>query len=114
MTVEDCRSLDANRWMREAILKPCVCQKRELVLVSRRASKAKVIASISYEANCDSPPWVRLSYSVKGDNTAIDYEVRLTMTRPRFGGVRWWFVVPTTSPTRVARTATSQTDSWAD
>lgn len=43
-------------------------------------------------------PLVRLSYSwtqtATGQNESADYPVGLATTRPRFGGLRWWFVCP--------------------
>jgi hypothetical protein len=39
-------------------------------------------------------PWLRLQYTFTASGQAIDYRVRLTTTRQRFGGLRWWFVCP--------------------
>src|SRR5262249_13398702 len=56
--------------------------------------------SISYEVNTLDParPFVRLSYTLTHADTkereSLAYRVELTTTRPRFGGVRWWFVCP--------------------
>jgi hypothetical protein len=33
-------------------------------------------------------------YAVKRTGEALDYRLRLTATRPRYGGLRWWFVCP--------------------
>ena len=35
---------------------------------------------------------MRLRYTANGN--PVDYRVRLTSTRPNFGGLRWWFVCP--------------------
>ena len=43
-----------------------------------------------------------ISDPVRGASHSIEQEIRLTTTRPRFGGVRWWFVCPH-SGTRVGR-----------
>jgi hypothetical protein len=42
--------------------------------------------------------WMRLSYTHEwqGEKQNADYRLRLTATRPRFGGLRWWFVCPLT------------------
>ncbi len=41
---------------------------------------------------------VRLSYSwvwrSSGETESAEYTVGLTTTRPRFGGLRWWFLCP--------------------
>jgi hypothetical protein len=43
-------------------------------------------------------PQLQLSYSWtlggKGEPQSADYEVGLSTTRPRFGGLRWWFICP--------------------
>jgi hypothetical protein len=39
-------------------------------------------------------PWLRLCYTLAASGQAIEYTLRLTATRPRFGGLRWWFVCP--------------------
>jgi hypothetical protein len=46
------------------------------------------------------PPWLRLSTTFKATGFAVDYRVCLTTTRPRFGGLRWWFVCPLTKAGR--------------
>jgi len=46
---------------------------------------------------------VRLSYAnpeAKGEQKELKYDVRLTTTRPRFGGLRWWFLCPLLSDGR--------------
>jgi hypothetical protein len=54
------------------------------------------VASIGYEVNLMRPDqaWMRLHYRRNGKPE--DYTVRLTTTRPNFGGLRWWFVCPIT------------------
>lgn len=51
-------------------------------------------ASIGYEANLMHPDdaWMRLKYT--RNDKPENYTVRLTTTRPNFGGVRWWFICP--------------------
>jgi hypothetical protein len=92
--VEDCRQLDANRWMREGIL-------REGARLSGRwcwfrdASRTVETSSLCYEVDTlDEEGWVRLSYTVNRTGEALDYRIGLTTTAPRFGGRRWWFVCP--------------------
>jgi hypothetical protein len=93
-TVQDCRSLDANRWMREGILKPGSWV-RGAWLWFRDATRTERSSSIDYEVNTqDDPPWLRLFYTFTETQEALDYRVRLDRTRPRFGGLRWWFICP--------------------
>jgi hypothetical protein len=94
--VEDCEALDANRWMREGILAGGV----------RRLGRWRWVYhggrenSIGYDVETLDPDrqFVRLFYTVTQRATqekeALDYRVRLTTTRPRFGGLRWWFICP--------------------
>ena len=93
-TVEQCRSLDAGRWMREDILKAGVRHAGGWCWF-RDAARTQRTADISYEVNTsDAPPWLRLSYTFAASGEAVDYRVPLVTTRPRFGGLRWWFVCP--------------------
>ena len=40
-------------------------------------------------------PFMELTHETRDEPTQrIDYRVRLTTTRPRYGGERWWFVCP--------------------
>jgi hypothetical protein len=92
--VEDCRHLDANRWMREGILKPGVRHSGGWYWF-RDAQRKEVASSIGYEVNTlDGEGWVRLHYRVSRTGEDLDYTLDLTTTAPRFGGLRWWFVCP--------------------
>ena len=53
-------------------------------------------SSLTYEVNTldVTDPWLRLSYTLTRSGEQADYHVRLTTTRPRFGGLRWWFLCP--------------------
>jgi hypothetical protein len=44
--------------------------------------------------------WLHLSYC--HNDKPIDYSVRLTTTTPNYGGLRWWFMCPS-SDARVAK-----------
>jgi hypothetical protein len=90
--VEDCRSLDANRWMREGILQLGIHRSGSWAWF-RDASLKEQTSAIDYEVNTlDVPPWVRLFYTFTQSKDAIDYRIRLVTTEPRFGGLRWWFI----------------------
>jgi hypothetical protein len=92
--VEECLSIDANRWAREGILKAGVRQVGGWQWTYRDGQTN----SISYEVNTlhMGRPLLRLFYSRKGEGEPQqeNYHLRLTTTRPRFGGLRWWFVCP--------------------
>jgi hypothetical protein len=93
-TVEDCRSLDANRWMREGILKAGVHHRGGWNWYN--GATGVQTSSISYEVCTldQAAPWLRLHYHFTGTDVRLDYRVGLPMTRPRFGGPRWWFGCP--------------------
>jgi hypothetical protein len=92
--VEECRSLDANRWMREGILKAGV-HHSGLRSWFRDAQRTETTATIGYEVNTlADPPWLRLHYTFTERQEHVDYQFELSATRPRFGGLRWWFVCP--------------------
>jgi hypothetical protein len=93
--VEACRLLDANRWMREGILKAGTWLRGGWSWF-RDAALTEKTSSIGYEVNtldlrC---PWVRLFYTFTKSQEKVDCRVRLTATQPRFGGLRWWFICP--------------------
>jgi hypothetical protein len=93
-TVEACRSLDASRWMREGILKAGVWHTGSWCWFQDEA-RTKRSADITYEVNTlATPPWLRLHYTFKATGDVVDYRMLLATTRPRFGGVRWWFICP--------------------
>ncbi|MCG2777913.1 MAG: hypothetical protein L6406_19770 [Desulfobacterales bacterium] len=89
-TVEDCRNLDINRWMREGIVKP---NTHRFGVWAWYRDKKKV-ASIGYESDCDgNSGYIRLFYTWN-KTEKVDYQVPLVTTRPHFGGLRWWFICP--------------------
>jgi hypothetical protein len=93
-TVESCRSLDANRWMREGILTARVHQHGGWNWYN--STTGERTSSIGYEVctlDLDAP-WLRLHYNFTASGVSVDYRVRLATTRPRFGGLRWWFLCP--------------------
>jgi hypothetical protein len=93
-TVEDCRSLDANRWMREGILKASVHVSGTWAWY-RDAQRKEMASSIGYEVRTfGGQPWLRLHYTITRTQEEVDYRIALETTRPRFGGLRWWFVCP--------------------
>src|SRR5207248_2490848 len=94
--VGDCLSIDANRWARERILQPGACVRgrwRWTYPSGRSFSAAYEVATLDPDR-----PAVRLSYSwvwtATGQPESACYVVGLTTTRPRFGGLRWWFLCP--------------------
>jgi hypothetical protein len=94
--VEKCLQLDASRWRRDGII-------RAGAVVSgtwRWTYHSGRRFAINYEVDTVdlSSASVRLWYSwirtATKQHESADYRVRLATTRPRFGGLRWWFVCP--------------------
>jgi hypothetical protein len=93
-TVEECRHLDANRWMREGILQAGVWQTGNWCWF-RDAQRTEKTAEVTYEVNTVPEwPWVRLFYRFPHNGVEMNYKIFLTTTRPGFGGLRWWFLCP--------------------
>jgi hypothetical protein len=93
-TVEECRSIDAGRWVREGIIKPGAWVSGSWAWF-RDAARTEQTSSIGYEVNAQAdPPWLRLHYRFTDTQDTLDYRVRLTTTRPPWRGVRWWFICP--------------------
>jgi len=90
--VEDGLSLDLCRLIRQKNIVPGSWVSGSLIW--RNVDTGEQTASIGYEANMIRPDdaWMRLHY--RRDDTPEDYRVRLTTTRPNYGGLRWWFVCP--------------------
>jgi hypothetical protein len=94
--VEDCLSLNVNRWSREGILKAGACVTGNWQSTYQGGGTFRV----NYEANTLDParPFVRLRYSwvwgVTREKESADYPIRLAATRPRLGGLCWWCVCP--------------------
>jgi hypothetical protein len=94
--VEDCLSLDANRWMRAGILRAGIQRAGSWEWTYTRGRRC----SISYEVLTQDMETarLRLTYSRRRagaeEKESVDYHVRLATTRPRFGGLRWWFNCP--------------------
>ena len=93
-TVEECRLLDANRWMREGILKARVHLSGSWAWY-RDAERKVQTANIGYVVcTLTDSPWIRLQYTVTPPGEQLDYRIALMTTVPRFGGLRWWFICP--------------------
>lgn len=91
--VEDGLKLDLDRLIRHGNIVPGNWVSGSLTWSN--VDTGERLASIGYEANMVDPndAWMRLHY--KHDDIPEDYKVRLTTTRPNYGGHRWWFICPT-------------------
>ena len=96
-TVEAGFALDINKLLRDRSIRP-----GQRVWWSTLhwtvVATGREVASLGYEASLLDPAaaWMRLRYTI-GDGEArraFDYKVDLTTTRPPRGGLRWWFLCP--------------------
>src|SRR5262245_13560312 len=94
--VEDCLSIGANRWTREGILRAGAYHSGSWRWIYHSGNGFRVNYEV-WTQNMSSP-LVRLSYSWTWNGTgpaeSASYSVCLETTRPRFGGLRWWFLCP--------------------
>jgi len=90
--VESGLTLDINRLIRQRSI--ALGARSKGTLAWSTVDDGERVASIGYEANLNDPEnaWMRLHYK-RGDKPE-DYTVRLTTTRPNYGGLRWWFICP--------------------
>jgi hypothetical protein len=92
--VEHCRSLDADRWTRDGILRAGVRQRGSCTWYEDEA-RTKPASAIGFEVDTVAdPPWLRLFYTFPDTGAELDYQIDLVSTVPHFGGLRWWFVCP--------------------
>jgi hypothetical protein len=96
--VEECLRLDANSMTRQGALRPGLWRPDGTWRWSRGTGREEQTVSIGYEVGTTDPawPWLRLFYTFLPTRERIDYRVSLQTTRPRFGGLRWWFTCPLT------------------
>lgn len=89
ITVEECRSLDVNRWHRKGLLRPG--QWFSWVWRDEDGEKEASINVTTY------PDAVELSYTIwpgTEDAEKVRYSVSITWTECNYGGQRPWFVCP--------------------
>lgn len=96
LTVEDCLSLDLNKLLRDRCLVPGRWKAGSLHWTV--VGTGREVASVGYAADLADPAaaWMRLRFGRGEGKARREHEctVRLTTTRPCFGGRRWWFVCP--------------------
>ncbi len=92
--VEQCRQLDAAQLTREGVLRADLRTQGRWCWW-RDEARTEEKASIDYEVDTTAqPPWLRLYYRFLADGKAVNYRLGLAVTRPHFGGHRWWFICP--------------------
>ncbi len=91
IAVEECLVLSIADLLRQQLVVPGRWTSGSLSW--KRTGAAEPFATIGFEADITpAHAWMQLRYTASGN--PVDYRVRLTSTRPNFGGLRWWFVCP--------------------
>jgi hypothetical protein len=92
ITVEECLVLPIADLLRQQLVVPGARTSGSWTWTP--TGEAEPFATIGFEADAIAPAhaWTRLRYTANGN--PVDYRVRLTTTRPSFGGLRWWFLCP--------------------
>jgi hypothetical protein len=84
--VEYCRSLSANRWMREGILQPRVLQFGSWKWMDAQTGETQSTIDYEVDTTDHNAPWLRLTYTFTQSREDIDYRVQLKTTYPHLGG----------------------------
>ena len=88
--VEDGLTLDLCRFIREGLVVPGSSVTGSLTW--RQSTTGRDTFSVGYHASLRGPGGCAFTYTAAG--MSLDYRIDLTVTRPYFGGTRWWFVYP--------------------
>ena len=93
-TVEECRCLDVADFRRKDLLRFGLHASGSLNWY--RGDNPEPIASVGYavETMNQERPTLRVAYTLADTNQVFDYRIPLAVTRPHFGGQRWWFRCP--------------------
>jgi hypothetical protein len=89
--VQECDSLDMPFLHRKGWLRPGAVRTGPVYWTYGGNPKASQL-TLTADLTDPAAPCVRLAYTLSGES--IGYAIRLTATRPHYGGVRWWFVCP--------------------
>ena len=96
LTVEDCTTLKIEKLFRDRLIG---LWKGSGSLVWRNTDSGEERGSVGFRLDTDYEHWIKmtLEYTVTNrddEKTEIKEPIRLTSTRPNFGGKRWWFYCP--------------------
>jgi len=94
--VEDCLSIDANRWMKEGVLRAGVSLAGECRWSFPANGHFTIRFTVNTQNTADRGLWLSYAWHWRstGQRDSADYAVGLAVTRPYLGGVRWWFLCP--------------------
>ena len=94
-TVEECLLLDVNKLARGGMIR-ATSYVHSLIWTNTRTGKQT--ASVGYTCTLSGGEWVfTLIYTTSrngGEKQDVRLPIRLQVTRPNYGGERWWFTCP--------------------
>jgi hypothetical protein len=94
-TVESALRLDIDSMMRRGAIQPDCHVTGEMHF---NFYDDQIDVTFESRTGSDGDNWLRLRYEMtdywSGQEVEIDDKIYLAATRPRFGGLRWWFVCP--------------------
>lgn len=94
--VEDCLSIDANRWTRAGIIKAGIVNHGTMRWAYPNGGGFTIRFQVDTRQQTE--PILRMSYDWIWRSTeqvdSVSYAVGLETTKPFLGGLRWWFICP--------------------
>jgi hypothetical protein len=93
-TVESCLALNIEQLVKQRLVYAGMHAVGSLKWT--RSYSGETVSWVSYEINSLDRlnSWIRLNYTNNHTHEYVDYTIRLTFTKPNFGGIRWWFICP--------------------
>ncbi|MFC1866521.1 hypothetical protein ACFL0H_00045 [Thermodesulfobacteriota bacterium] len=93
-TVEECRCLTTQVFVRQKLLSPGIHVTDTLNWKSILSRRLEASCNIEINTLDLDSAWIRLCHTYPYSDEGIDYKIRLETTRPNLGGIRWWFNCP--------------------
>ncbi len=91
-TVEECKVLLVKSLRELGMLKPNSTTSRTLTWAGCYPNNKSTFGiTVNTTGNC---PHLVLSYRIPERNESFEYEIRLSTSKPPFGGLRWWLRCP--------------------
>lgn len=95
-TTGDYSSLSIKRLVEEGVVKDSACKTGIWQWLRTAYGTKEVYSSIVYRVDTtdENNLYMNVSYNKNDSEQQLDYNIGLSMTRPNYGGKRWWFTCP--------------------
>ena len=103
MTIEHCRRIRADPLARAGFLAADLHRLGSMSWPDHDPARDHSPIDIEVRTSDEGTGTLRLSYTLSGTRERVDYEIDLQTTRPRLGGLRWWFTCPLSIADRPCR-----------